>query len=128
MLLYVLESTTAIPFSLIFPRFVSLLFNGFSTLAKLIARLPRYSRISSVMYGELHWLPLPVRIQFEFFILISKAQRSLAPKYLVDVILRPHSASSQRQLRYSNRLYLLVPRSRTAMAQSRFLCFNWSLS
>ena len=35
------------------------------------------------------------------------------------VILQPHSASSYHPLRSSNRLDLLVPRSRTAMAQSR---------
>ena len=52
-------------------------------------------------------------------ILIFKAQRGLAPKYLVDAIQRSLSASSHRALRSSNRLDLLVPRSRTAMAQSR---------
>ena len=40
-------------------------------------------------------------------------------KYLVDVILRPLSASSNRPLRSLNRLDLLVSRSRTALAQSR---------
>src|SRR6218665_1967145 len=43
----------------------------------------------------------------------------LGPKYLVDVIIRPHSASSNRPLSSSNRLDLLVPRSRTALAQPR---------
>ena len=87
--------------------------------ARLIARLPRYSHISTYMFEQLHWLPLSARIQFKILILIFKAQRGLAPKYLMDLILRPHSASSHRPLRSSNRLDLLVPRSRTAMAQSR---------
>ena len=85
----------------------------------MIARLPWYSHISTFMFDELHWLPLHARIQFKILTLIFKAQRGLAPKYLVDVILRPHSASSHRPLRSSNRLDLLVPRTRTAMAQSR---------
>ena len=57
--------------------------------------------------------PIP-RMQFKIF----KAQRDLAPKYLVDVILRLHSASSNHTLRSLDRLDLLVPRSRTALAQS----------
>src|SRR5678815_3532805 len=52
-------------------------------------------------------------------ILVIKAQRGFAPKYLSDVLLRPLSASSHRPLRSSNRLELLVPHTRTAMAQSR---------
>src|SRR6218665_438197 len=37
-------------------------------------------------------------------------QRGLPPKYLVDVILRPQSASSCRTLRSSDRFDLLIPR------------------
>src|SRR6218665_1070513 len=73
-----------------------------------------------VLYGRpLHWLHPHARIQFKIFTLIFKVQRGLALKYLVDVILHPHSASSNRPLRSPNRLDLLVPRSRTALAQSR---------
>jgi len=46
------------------------------------------------MFDELHWLPLRARILFKILTLIFKAQRGVAPNYLVDVILRPHSASS----------------------------------
>ena len=87
--------------------------------ARLIARLPKYSHISTFMFDELHWLPLRARTQFKILTLILKSQRGLAPKYLTKTLLRPHSASSHRPLRSSNRLDLLVPRSRTAMAQSR---------
>ena len=87
--------------------------------ARLIARLPRYSHISTFMFEQLHWLPLSARIKFKIIILVFKAQRGFAPKYLSDVLLRPLSASSHRPLRSSNRLELLVPHTRTAMAQSR---------
>ena len=123
MLLYVLESTIAILFSLVFLKFVFHRFSQFSTQlhARLIARLPKYSHISTFMFHELHWLPLGLRArtQFKILTLILKSQRGLAPKYLTNALLRPHSASSHRPLRSSNRLDLLVPRSRTAMAQSR---------
>ena len=70
------------------------------------------------MFDELHvhWLPLRSRIQFKILTLIFKAQRGLARKYLVDAILRPHSASFNRPLRSLDRLDLLVPHSRTALA------------
>src|SRR6218665_2453308 len=72
------------------------------------------------MFNELHWLPLRARIKYKILTLIFKAQRGLAPKFLVDVILRTHSASSSRPLCSLDRLDLLVPRSRTApLAQSR---------
>src|SRR6218665_668050 len=107
-----------------------------NTSASLIAHLSRYSHIYTYMFDELHWLPLHARLQFKILTLIFKAQRGLAPKYLVDAILRPHSASSNRSLRSFNffswalhtgeflngslrsfnRLDLLVPHSRTAFA------------
>jgi hypothetical protein len=87
--------------------------------ARLIARLPRYSHISTFMFEQLHWLPLVARVQFKILILVAKAQRGLAPKYLTDLIFRPHSVSSHRPLRSSNRLDLRPCRARTAMAQYR---------
>ena len=87
--------------------------------ARLIARLPRYSHISTFMFEQLHWLPLSARIRFKILILVFKAQRGLAPKYLANVLLRPLLASSHRPLRSSNRLEHLVPHTRTAMAQCR---------
>ena len=94
----------------------------------LIARLPRFSHISTFMAEQLHWLPLSVRIQFKVLILVLKSQLGLAPKYLCHKILRPISATSLRPLRSSDRLDLYVPRVRTTMAQSRsFACIGPSL-
>ena len=96
--------------------------------ARLIARLPRFSHISTFMTEQLHWLPLSARIQFKVLILVIKSQMGLAPKYLCDQIHRPLSATSLRPLRSSDRLDLFVPRVRTAMAQSRsFACIGPSL-
>src|SRR5688572_15733308 len=49
----------------------------------------------------------------------SRHNGVLPSKYLADALLRPLSASSHRPLRSSNGLELLVPHTRTAMAQSR---------
>ena len=53
--------------------------------ARLIARLPRFSHITTFMAEELHWLPLSARIQFKVLILVSKAQLGFAPKYLCEL-------------------------------------------
>ena len=70
------------------------------------------------MFDEQYFLPLHACMQFKILALIVKAQRRLAPEYLVDVIPRPHSASSNRPFRPLNRLDILVPHSRTALARS----------
>jgi len=53
------------------------------------------------MAEQLHWLPLLNRIQFKVLILVLKAQRGLAPKYLSDLILCPISATYLHPLRSS---------------------------
>ena len=94
----------------------------------LIARLPRFSHISTFMTEQLHWLPLSARIQLKVLILVLMSQMGLAPKYPCDQILRPISATSLRPLRSSDRHDPFVPRVRTAIAQSRsFACIGLSL-
>ena len=52
--------------------------------ARLIARLPRFTHISTYMLDVLHWLPITARIHYKILFLVSKAQLSSAPKYLSD--------------------------------------------
>ena len=91
--------------------------------ARLIARLPRFSHISSYMLEQLHWLPLTARIQLKVLVLVCRSYSGLAPKYLCCLVRRPISATSHRPLRSLDRLDLLVPRARTAMAKSRAVAF-----
>ena len=87
--------------------------------ARLIARLPKYSHISSFMINQLHWLPLSARIQYKVLSLVLKSKLGLAPMYLSDLIRSPLSASSHRPLRSLDRADLFVPRARTTIAQTR---------
>ena len=50
--------------------------------ARLIARLPCYSHISSYMYikEHLHWLPISTRIEYKVLLIVLKAQMGVAPK------------------------------------------------
>ena len=87
--------------------------------ARLIARLPRFSHISTFMTNKLHWLPIEARIQYKILHLVSRAHHGQAPKYLCDLLRKPDSALSLRSLRSSDRADLFVPRTRTAIAQRR---------
>src|SRR6218665_1720091 len=62
--------------------------------ARLIARIPRFSRISTFMTEQFHWLPLSARIHFKIIFLVYKAFLGLASSYLCKVIMRPLSAIS----------------------------------
>ena len=46
--------------------------------AQLIARLLRFSHISSFMTQQLHWLPFTIRIEFEVLVLVLKSQLGFA--------------------------------------------------
>src|SRR6218665_3392767 len=89
------------------------------TTARRIARLPRYSHVSSYIKEHLHWPPLSTRIEYKVLLIVLKAQMAVAPKYLRDAIRLPTSASSFRPLRSLDRRELFVPRTRTTMAMSR---------
>ena len=87
--------------------------------ARLIARLPRFSHISTYMTNVLHWLPVTSRIKYKILLLVSKTQLGQAPKYLCNLMHKPLSSLSSCSLRSADRLDLFVPRSKAAMAQHR---------
>ena len=92
--------------------------------ARLIARLPPFSHISTFMAEQLRWLPLSDRIQFKVFILVIKAQCGLAPEYLSDLIPCPISATSLCPRRSSDPLNLFLPHVRTSITQLGMLIEN----
>src|SRR6218665_3269983 len=87
--------------------------------ARLIARLPRYSHMSSYIKEHLHWLLISTRIEYKVLLIVLKAQMGVAPKYLRDAIRLPTYASSLRPLRSLERRELFVHRTRTTMTMSR---------
>src|SRR6218665_2480222 len=58
--------------------------------ARLIARLPSFSLISSFMTQTLHWLPFTTRIEFKVLFLVLKSQLCSVPKYIYDHIRPPY--------------------------------------
>ena len=87
--------------------------------ARLIARLARFTHISTYMTEILHWFPIAFRIKFKVLLLVSKSQLGLAPSYLTDFMRKPMSSVSARPLRSIDCLDLFVPRVRTALARCR---------
>src|SRR6218665_3767869 len=85
----------------------------------IITRLPRYSHISSYIKEHHHWLPISTRIEYKVLLIVLKAKMGVAPKYLIDAIRLPTSASSLHPLRSLDRRELFVPWTRTTMAMSR---------
>ena len=56
-----------------------------NTAARILARLPRFSHISSTLF-DLHWLPIRYRITFKMCILTYHAYHRTAQSYLCDLI------------------------------------------
>ena len=59
---------------------------------------------------DLHWLPIPLRINFKILLLVYKCLNGLAPKYLSELI---KLKSPARSLRSSNKVLLECPKSNT---------------
>ena len=78
--------------------------------ARLIFRQGKFSHVTPLL-KELHWLPIPYRIDFKILMLTYKALHSLAPSYLTS-LLSPRTCT--RTLRSSDCLVLTVPRSHTS--------------
>src|SRR6218665_2472534 len=85
--------------------------------ARLIARIPRFSRLSTSMTEKLHWLPLSAQIHFKIIFLDYKAFLGLALSYLCKLIMRQLSPMSDSPLRSLVRNHLLIPRSRMSTSQ-----------
>src|SRR6218665_2881409 len=53
--------------------------------AMMIARLPSYSRISSYMINDFHWVPISAHVTYKDMLLVAKSQLGLASKYLCEL-------------------------------------------
>lgn len=81
-----------------------------NTAARVISRTSRYDHITPIL-KELHWLPVPKRVEFKTLVHTFKALHDQSPKYLKD-LLEIHQP--KRTLRSSNSIQLVVPKQRTA--------------
>ena len=68
---------------------------------------------------QLHWLPVRQRVQFKLAVLVFKALHGLAPQCLTDDC-QLVSAAGRRQLRSSDAVTCVVPRTRTCLGDRAF--------
>ena len=78
--------------------------------ARLISRTRKFDHITPIL-KELHWLPVPQRIEYKILLLTYKCLHGLAPQYLRDLL---EVYVPTRSLRSETGLQLAVPRTRLA--------------
>ena len=85
--------------------------------ARLQLRLPKFSHISTVMTGQLHWLPAHRRIQFKLLFMVASCIAGRAPSYLREQCILVSSVPGRRHLCSADKLLLTIPRCHGATAQ-----------
>ena len=66
-----------------------------NSVARLLTHTPTRHHITPVLQN-LHWLPVPQRIQFKILLLTHKALHNQAPSYLTDLLHRHNPPRSLR--------------------------------
>ena len=77
--------------------------------ARVLTRTRRRAHITPVL-ESLHWLPVSFRIDFKILLIVYKSLHSLAPRYIMDMLVR---YTPGRHLRSTNTELLVVPKART---------------
>ena len=85
---------------------------------RLITGARRRDHISPAL-RQRHWLPVRQRVQFKLAVLVFKALHGLAPQCLTDDC-QLVSAAARRQLRSSDAVTCVVPRTRTCLGDRAF--------
>uniref|UniRef100_A0A3P9LRF3 Reverse transcriptase domain-containing protein n=1 Tax=Oryzias latipes TaxID=8090 RepID=A0A3P9LRF3_ORYLA len=87
--------------------------------ACIITRTPSINHITPILQ-QLHWLPIPFRIQYKILLYTFKAFHNLAPPYFSDLL---HISIPARSLRSSSSIQFSVPSARLVTMGSRaFSC------
>ena len=87
--------------------------------ARLVTRTQRRDHISPVL-RQLHWLPVRQRVTFKLAVLVFKALRGLAPRYLADDCQLVTDAGRRHLLRSSESATCLLQRTNTRFGDRAF--------
>lgn len=90
--------------------------------ARLICGLGRYDHITPALRDDLHWLPVPQRIEYKVALLVYKCLHGTGPLYLTACCTALTMADRQHQLRSITRGDLVQPRTRTRRVGPRSFC------
>ena len=86
--------------------------------AKLVTRKRKYDHVTPLL-KHLHWLPVPLRIEFKLLVITYKCIHHIAPSYLSDML---HTREEVRTTRSSDTLQLHVPKTNLKYAGDRAFC------
>ncbi len=87
--------------------------------ARLICDLGRYDHVTPAVRDELHWLPVPQRIEYKVALLVYKCLHGTGPGYFTNYCTPLSAEVSHHHLRSVSRGDLFHPRSWTARYGSR---------
>ena len=76
--------------------------------ARVVSRVGKYDHITPIL-ANLHWLPIPQRIEFKIVLMVFKALHGLAPGYLHELLV---GYEAPRSLRSNDHALLQVPRTK----------------
>jgi len=82
--------------------------------------LKDYKHAQTRQLTDLHWLPIPLRIQYKTSLLAFKSVHNGNPKYISDMLL---TYSPSRTLRSSSQFLLEVPKTKSALHDRAFSVF-----
>lgn len=82
-----------------------------NTAARMIRKVRKFDHITSTLI-DLHWLPIPQRIEYKTLLTVFKALNGLAPQYITNLLERKHDI---RDLRNNDLGFLItkIPKSAT---------------
>jgi hypothetical protein len=88
--------------------------------ARIIYGLGSRDHISTIMRDELHWLPVPQRVQYKLCLTAYNALHGSAPSYIADLCVSLVTVEGQRSLRSATSGHLIVPKTRTDLGKRAF--------
>src|SRR6218665_525624 len=66
--------------------------------ARLLCNRRKYDHVTPILRDVLHWLPVPLRVEFKICLLVYKSLHGAAPGYLREYCKETHSSASGLRL------------------------------
>src|SRR6218665_1898070 len=88
--------------------------------ARLLCNRRKYDHVTPILHDVIHWLPVPLRVEFKICLLVYKSLHGAAPGYLRDYCKETHSSASGLRLRSTDKCDLLVRRMKTRFGDRAF--------
>src|SRR6218665_4017038 len=80
----------------------------------------KYDHVTPILCDVLHWLPVPLRVEFKICLLVYKSLHGAAPGYLRDYCKETHLSALGLRLRSTDKCDLFVRRMKTRFGDRAF--------